>query len=217
MADLTLGDLTFDSSYSTFDLPDKITWGGAQRLGIHQLPGGVRIVDAMGADDMDLSWSGMFFGPSAVEKGQQLDRMRRKGAPVTLSWDSFSYSVVVEKFEGDFERHYQVPYRVSCKVIDDLTNPATAPSFSTNDYVNADWANGVSSASNLGMTVPSGGVTPFSSTLGATSSGGTAITAGISSGGLSDGGDPANNPFGFANLQAAGVIPADATYVSGPP
>jgi hypothetical protein len=165
---LVLGDLVFDPSSSTLDVPDKMPWGGAQRIGVHQLPGGVRIVDAMGPDDLDITWSGMFFGPGATEKGRYLDYLRKRGGPVTLSWDAFQYTVIVERFEGDFERFYQVPYKVSCKVIEDLTQPVgIAMQNSVDDLVRADMTNVLSVAQALGMTVTGALPGPFSTTLGA--------------------------------------------------
>ena len=175
---IVLGDLVFDPGYTTFDVPDKMPWGGAQRLGVHQLPGGIRIVDAMGPDDLDLTWSGMFFGPDATEKGRYLDYLRKRGGPVTLSWDSFQYTVVVERFEGDFERYYQVPYKISCKVIEDLTQPTSGPQQSgLDDLIRADMTNVLSVAQALGMTVTGSLPGPFSTTLGAVIASATGVSS----------------------------------------
>ena len=175
---LVLGDLEFDPSYATHDLPDKIAWGGSQRLGIHQLPAGIRIIDAMGADDSDLAWSGMFFGPGALDKARYLDYLRKQGAPVSLSWDAFQYLVVVEHFEGEFERYYQIPYKITCKVLQDLTQPGSAPpQNSVDDLVTADMANILSVAQALGMTVTGSLPGPFSTTLGAVVAAAASVTA----------------------------------------
>ena len=40
---LLLGSVQF----ADFELPTSITWGGAQSLAVHRLPGGVRVIDAM--------------------------------------------------------------------------------------------------------------------------------------------------------------------------
>lgn len=166
---LVLGDFVFDPSLTTHDLPDKIPLGGAQRIGVHQKPGGVRVIDAMGADDHDLSWSGMFFGPQATDKARRLDFMRKQGAPLPLSWDVFSYLVVVESFEADFERFFQIPYKITVKVVQDQTQPVgQSQQNSVDTFVRGDMANVLGMAANLGMTVAGSLPGPFSTTLGAT-------------------------------------------------
>ncbi len=224
---LKLGDMEFFG----FGVPEKIPGGGDHMVAVHQLPGGVRVVDAMGADDGELKWSGIFFGNSgtaATDQAQFLDNLRKTGKQVTLTWDIYTYSVLVSSLRWDFERHFQIPYEITCTVIEDQTQPVTtAPSSSTDDYVNADMASGLSSASNRGMTVPSGVVAPFSSTIGATGAAGLAITAGVSTPlgtlgttlSIGGGAISASSPlsWGFANLQSAGVIPPTASYVAGTP
>ena len=44
------------------EVPEKLTWGGQQQLSVHRLLGGQRVVDAMGADDRTLDWSGPYSG-----------------------------------------------------------------------------------------------------------------------------------------------------------
>ena len=49
---LLLGPVLFRD----FELPGQITWGGKQRLAVHHLPGGRRVIDAMGRDDAAIVW-----------------------------------------------------------------------------------------------------------------------------------------------------------------
>lgn len=105
-----------DFAFSDTEVPEKIPFGGRQSLAIHDLVGGVRVIDAMGGLDGPMEWSGLFVGPDALTRARQLDTMRRDGAPLNLSWSEFSYLVVIENFTADFERFYQIPYRISCIV-----------------------------------------------------------------------------------------------------
>jgi hypothetical protein len=112
---LTLGPVAF----AGFELPSSITLGGKQRLAIHKLPGGIRIIDAMGPDPADLGWSGIFTGPDAADRARILDTLRVAGLQLLLSWDAFLYTVVIESFEADYRSPWWIPYRLSCAVVRD--------------------------------------------------------------------------------------------------
>lgn len=115
MTVLILGPVAFDS----FEVPARIDFGGRQRIFVHTLPGGARIIDTMGRDDARITWSGAFSGPDAALRARLLDILRSDGAVWTLAWDAFSYSVVIEEFQAQYERSNWIPYRVSCTVLAD--------------------------------------------------------------------------------------------------
>lgn len=118
---VTLGDLTF----SSLEVPESIPFGGEQLLTVHQLVGGVRVVDAMGPSDMPLAWSGIFLGDTALARARYLDTQRKLGNALQLTWSELRYRVVIQSFEAPFERPYQIPYRISCVVVEDQTSPVT--------------------------------------------------------------------------------------------
>jgi hypothetical protein len=120
---LTLGPVAFVG----FELPSSITLGGRQRLAIHRLPGGLRIIDALGADPADLAWSGIFTGPDAADRARTLDTLRVAGQTLLLAWDAFLYSVIIENFQADYRSPWWIPYRLSCSVLqDEAANVVTA-------------------------------------------------------------------------------------------
>lgn len=123
MADLTLSLGPVD--FADFEIPDEIQGGGGQTTVIHKYAGGSRTIDAFGSDDDVLSWSGIFFDQTAESRCQQLDAMRKAGAPVPCSWSSFSYLVVIKSFTWKFVRFYEIHYSISLEVVDDRTQPAT--------------------------------------------------------------------------------------------
>jgi hypothetical protein len=116
---LTLGQITF----ATYEIPPQINFGGSQALSVKQLVGGQRVIDSMGRVDDDISWSGLFFGSTATFRAKYLDNMRVTGAPLTLTWGQFSYSVVIKSFQALFQRTYQIPYKIVVSVIQDLSIP----------------------------------------------------------------------------------------------
>lgn len=104
-------------AFQGFEVPERITLGGRQRVAVHVLPGGARVVDAMGADDRALAWSGVASGPRTAERVRQLDRLRREGLPLPLAWDGWRFTVVITEFEADSANPWWVPYRISCTVV----------------------------------------------------------------------------------------------------
>ena len=113
---VVLGTVAFDG----FEVPDKIVWGGSQRLTVHKFPGGTRVIDAMGPDDKEITWAGVFLSGDAVSRANSLDAIRQAGIAVPLVWSTFNYKVIVSNVEFDHRKPGHVPYRISCTV---LLNP----------------------------------------------------------------------------------------------
>jgi hypothetical protein len=117
---LVLGPVAFND----FEIPERIVFGGAQRLAVHKLPGGLRVIDALGRDDRELSWSGIFTGSNATERARLLDVLRVQGTVLPLTWDVFFYSVVIAAFEAEYRHGWWIPYRLTCTVLSDEATAA---------------------------------------------------------------------------------------------
>jgi hypothetical protein len=126
-----------------FEIPDKISWGGTQRIAVHQLPGGERIFDIMGREEEPISWSGIFLGSDAVAKAIQWDVARARGSVLPLQWGTLSYQVVMESFSADYKQRWHIPYKVVFKVLRDNAAPLPSSSPTPEQAVSDD----VSSAS----------------------------------------------------------------------
>jgi hypothetical protein len=114
---LVLGGFIF----TDYAIPEVMPLGGEHKFVTHKLIGGARVLDAMGRDDSDISWSGRFQGSDAVTKAMALDQLRISGAQVPLIVDSQYYLVGVSKFEWKYERFYQVLYTINCTVVTSST------------------------------------------------------------------------------------------------
>ena len=112
---LLLGPVLFQD----FEVPDCITWGGAHRLAVHRLPGGERVIDALGRDDASICWSGVFTGADASVRARAVDVLRAGGGVWPLTWNTFFYFVVVAGFAASYERENWIPYRIVCTVLRD--------------------------------------------------------------------------------------------------
>jgi hypothetical protein len=113
---LTLGGVVLYDQ----EVPASLQGGGAQTLAEHKYPGGTRTIDTFGPDDEDLKWEGTFLDVQAETRCHQLDAIRRAGLQVPLTWSSFSYLVVVRRFTWDYQRPWQIPYQISCSVVQDI-------------------------------------------------------------------------------------------------
>lgn len=123
MADFTLslGGVNFND----FEIPDAIKMSFGQATDTKKYGGGLRTVDAFGPDPEPITWSGMFLDGDAETRAQQLISMANAGSKVALSFSSFSFDVVVKKFDCDFERYYQIPYSITLEIVQDNTQPTT--------------------------------------------------------------------------------------------
>jgi hypothetical protein len=116
---LTIGPMQL----SGMELPESMPVGGKQLLGIQTMVGGGLCLDAMGAVENCISWSGKFTGPNRSVRARLLDSIRKSGAVVTLAWDVFSYQVIVSEFAADTRSVDPVPYKISCVVLQDNSAP----------------------------------------------------------------------------------------------
>lgn len=106
---VTLGDVIFRD----FEIPEEIVFGGIQRLAVHQLVGGGRVVDVLGAAGGEISFSGAFSGPDAERRAQLLDIARGTGAVLPLIWSGFAYTVVVAEFSACFRKPWWIPFEIA--------------------------------------------------------------------------------------------------------
>lgn len=124
--------------FQDFEVAAGIGFGGQQRLAIHQLPGGARVIDALGRQDADITVSGIFSGQDATLRARALDEMRALGATLPLTWDVFFYSVVIRDFKADYQNGFWIPYRLVCTVLRDEASALLETSLSLAGSVLAD-------------------------------------------------------------------------------
>ncbi|AAW60983.1 hypothetical protein [Gluconobacter oxydans] len=80
------------------EVPDTLQVGGRQMLVVHRLPGGGRVVDALGNDPGRLELKGRFLGPDAQMRAQAVERMRMAGQQVAFSAAGLSVQVWIAQF-----------------------------------------------------------------------------------------------------------------------
>lgn len=95
------------------EVPDRIRDGGQQQVVVHRLPGGGRVLDAVGNDPSRLELEGRFLGPTAFARSQMLKQMRIAGKPVSFSGAGLTLTVKIAEFSCDYQQKgIVIPYRL---------------------------------------------------------------------------------------------------------
>jgi hypothetical protein len=142
---LILGPLAFQD----FEVASAVAFGGEQRIAVHDLPGGGRVIDALGRAETEITFSGIFTGPDATLRARTLDELRASGAVLPLTWDVFFYSVVVSRFAAEYQNGGWVPYRATCTVLRDEAGALIDTALSLAGGVLADLAGAAFAAAGL--------------------------------------------------------------------
>jgi hypothetical protein len=100
-----------------FEVSARIRFGGSQKLTVHKLAGGARVIDAMGRDDDVIRWQGILSGNDATDRARALDRLRIAGQALPLSWDVYSATVIVSTLRMEFHNSWWIPYQIGCTVL----------------------------------------------------------------------------------------------------
>jgi hypothetical protein len=136
--------------FQDFEVFAGIGFGGEQRLAVHKLPGGVRVIDALGRDDAEITVQGIFSGEDATLRARLLDELRASGAALPLTWDVFFYSVIIRDFQADYQNGYWIPYRLACTVLRDEASALVETAISLAGSVLSDIGSAVMSGFDLG-------------------------------------------------------------------
>ena len=141
---LALGPFLF----TDFAVPDTLPGGGKHQLIVHKLPGGDRIVDAMGPDDDDRQFTVIHVGSQAQAEVETLDQMRISGQPWPYSNGMEARTVVIASFTWKVERFNVIHSTISLTPVD---NPAGGTSVlsSLDSLIGSDLASAVATLAGL--------------------------------------------------------------------
>jgi hypothetical protein len=155
---LLLGPIAFQE----FEVPSGINFGGRHRLALHRLPGGIRIIDALGRDDAQIRFSGIFSGSDATLRARSLDELRASGITLPLTWDVFFYTVTISEFFAEYRNNWWIPYQITCTVLRDEASAIAQTVVSLATAALSDIASAAADALNAGVDL-----SPLQATLGA--------------------------------------------------
>lgn len=126
-----LGGFVFTPS--SFAIPERVNGGGKQKTIVHKLIGGIRVIDCMGFDPDDITFSGRFRGATAAIQAKLLETISRSGKPVTFSYYLQIYTAIVADVQWEYERYYEVTFKVRLEIISDQTAALLSGALSTLD------------------------------------------------------------------------------------
>lgn len=141
---VTLGPVTLQN----MQIPERVAVGGRQATNVIKLPGGQRVIQTMGRDDADMTWTGYFEGPGAEGLAQQMDSLRQAGQPIQFAFGTYSFTVVVSEFLANYERSNWIPYSVTVTPLQDNAASLTGQTPSLLDSLNSD----INSAAGFDLT-----------------------------------------------------------------
>jgi hypothetical protein len=146
---LVLGPITFKD----FEISAGIRFGGRQRVAVHPLFGGGRVVDILGRDDAEIQLEGIFTGSDATLRACLLDELRTSGMSIPLTWDIFFYTVIVREFQANYQNTLWIPYVARCTVLRDEAAAVADQVVSLTAAVAADVASGTADALQAGLAL----------------------------------------------------------------
>jgi hypothetical protein len=137
-------------AFTSWAVPERINGGGRQRMVVHKLIGGTRVIDVMGWDAEQIRFSGRLRGAGAMLNARLLETLARSGNPTVFSYWTNRYQVIVDAFSWSFERYYEIPYTISLTVVADLTQLLWQSAADTlDDLFGADFATVSAAAADL--------------------------------------------------------------------
>jgi hypothetical protein len=202
------------------EVPEKINFGGKQRVAVQALIGGGRVISVLGIDDGEISFSGIFTGADAADRAQILDVARALGATLPLVWDRFFYAVVISEFTAEYRKPNLIPFTIHCEVVTDpvAALAAMAAPFASlvgNDLTAAAALSDQAGVSIAGLSAASlAGFPPVQAAIAAgLGSSGVTLNAGILA--VNGGSDPATGAAGIGQLVSASSQLAALSSMSG--
>lgn len=146
---LVLGPIAFKD----FEVSAGIRFGGRQRVAVHPLFGGGRVVDILGRDDAEIQLEGIFTGSDATLRACLLDELRTSGASIPLTWDIFFYTVIVREFQANYQNALWIPYAARCTVLRDEAAAVAEQVVSVTAAVAVDVATATADALQAGLSL----------------------------------------------------------------
>jgi len=143
-------------AFTSWGIPERINGGGRQRMVVHQLIGGTRVVDVMGWEPDQIRFAGRLRGSAAMLNARLVETLARSGNATVFSYWTNRYQVVVDSFSWSFQRYYEIPFEICLTVVADLTQQVWQAAADTlDDLFGADLVTASAAAVSL-PTVASG-------------------------------------------------------------
>lgn len=123
-----------------FEVPEQLSVPGEQKVAKHLYPGGKKSLDVLGEYYDTLTWSGIIQGENCGDRVAALEAIRAAGNVVTLTFDTYSFQVLVTRFTPVYKMPMLRPYSIEVEVLsrNDAPIRVDALTGSLNALVNSD-------------------------------------------------------------------------------
>ena len=144
-APVTLGPLTLQG----VEVPSALNVGGEQSLAIRKLLGGAHVIQSMGPDPAPITLAGMFTGPGALARAQQLAGLRDAGMPLRLAFAGVSLMVVIRPASYTYQQQGAViPFSLTVEVQPTVPAASSTTPSALSSLVGPDIASAATTISN---------------------------------------------------------------------
>jgi hypothetical protein len=139
--------------FHAYEIPESLAnFGGEQLLAVHNFPGGIRTVQALGYFPAKVRFNGWLFPlvlsnipvSTALDRMQALKNICNDGTPVTLSYGGVTLTGVVEFIHFNPRNQFRIAYQFSMIVTKDASQIQNAAQVVTQRAVLQQWANAIS-------------------------------------------------------------------------
>ncbi|GAN55272.1 hypothetical protein [Tanticharoenia sakaeratensis] len=150
---ITRGQVSSPVSLDNFTLtgmevPSVLRVGGQQRLIVHQLPGGDRLIDSAGGDPNRIEMAGTFTGQNALARAQTLQKLYQRGKPIRFIAAAVSTQAFIFDYAYDYTaKGAVIPYRLTLEMQAAAQNAQAATGKTLSSLVGTDAASAITSIS----------------------------------------------------------------------
>ena len=135
-----------------FEVPNAVSFGGQQRVSVHRLFGGSRVVQSLGAESNTICFEGAFTGADADARFRTVDSLRLSGEPVWLSWGNFRHAVIVQMLHAQYRSPWCIQFRINCIAATELVE-SQSPLTMLAELLASDLQNAAAGATLAGFSI----------------------------------------------------------------
>lgn len=107
---LTIGPFVFED----LEIPESISINKKQRTTIYRTGDGTSLIDVLGEDYQEISFSGIFSGRRAAARLRQLDLLRAQGIALQLTWETETVVATIHALKVIYKSSMWISYSIKC-------------------------------------------------------------------------------------------------------
>lgn len=110
---LMIGPFVFEG----LEIPESISIDKKQRTTIYRTGDGTSLIDMLGDDYQEISFSGIFSGRRAAARLRQLDLLRAQGIALQLTWETETVVATIHALKIIYKSSMWISYTIKCYIV----------------------------------------------------------------------------------------------------